>query len=582
MFISKRNKITNYAHYFLEATNSTHRQYEALRAYFVEGLSSSEAAKRFGYSTGSFRVLCHDFRQNPERQFFAAAAKGPQKAPKRDKVREVVIELRKGNLSIYDIQRSLREEGITLSAVSITKILKEEGFARLPRRADDERPDEIRAEKDHVADVRMLDLEPRSFHTRFGGLFLFLPYLSVIRLESIIEKAGLPGSKMIPASHAMRSLLALKLFGNSRYSHIMSYVFDEGLALFAGLNAIPKRSFLAEYSSRVDPRSYPGLMNQWFDKVGEIGLKRGVSFNLDFHTIPFYGEDELVEKHYMTRLSHRHKGMLAFLAHDADKHVLCYANASVSKESQNDEILRFIDFWKKRTGKLPEELIFDSKLTTYGNLNRLNHKGIQFITLRRRTDNILDELYCLPSSAWRRITLSNIARAYRNPRIVDQKIKLDHYDGLIRQIAIRDFGHEEATLLLTNQFTRSASSLIDRYAKRMIIENAISDGIDFFHIDALSSSVAIKVDCDLQLTLMASSLYRLLGAQIGGQYETAKSRRIFRDFIDAIAVITISENEIIVRFQKRAHNPLLKAAGFADKPARIPWLGNKLLTFNLG
>src|SRR4030043_1409202 len=582
MFISKRNRITNYVHYFLDATNSTHRQYEALRAYFVEGLSSSEAAKRFGYSEGSFRVLCHDFRKNPQRQFFVVVSKGPHKAPKRDQVREKVIELRKGNLSIYDIHRILREEGITLSAVSITKILKEEAFARLPRRADDERPDELRAEKHHVADVRMLNLKPRSFHTRFGGLFLFLPYLSIVQLENIIEKAGLPESKMIPAPHAIRSLLALKLFGNSRYSHIMSYVFDEGLALFAGLNAIPKRSFLAEYSNRIDPRSYPRLMNRWFDKVGEIGLTRGVSFNLDFHTIPFYGEDELVEKHYMARLSHRHKGMLAFLAHDADKPVLCYANASASKQSQNDEILRFVDFWKKRTGKLPEELIFDSKLTTYENLNRLNHKGIRFITLRRRTDTILYELYQLPSSSWRRITLSNIARAYRNPRILDQKIKLDHYDGLIRQIAIRDFGHEEATLLLTNQLTRSASSLIDRYAKRMIIENAISDGIDFFHIDALSSSVAIKVDCDLQLTLMASSLYRLLGAQIGGHYETAKSRHIFRDFIDAIAIITISENEIIVRFQKRAHNPLLKAAGFADNPVRIPWLGNKLLIFHLG
>src|SRR4030042_5976043 len=346
MFISKRNKITGYSNYFLHPANSTHRQYEALRAYFVEGLSSSEAAKRFGYSTGSFRVLCHDFRRNPERNFFIAAAKGPQRAPKRDKVREIVIELRKGNLSIYDIHRSLRKERILLSTVSIAKILKEEVFARLPRRADDERPEQIKTEKDHVADARMMNLEARSFHTRFGGLFFFLPFLRAIQLDSIIEKAGFPGSKMIPAPHAVRSLLALKLFGNSRYSHIMSYVFDEGLALFAGLNAIPKRSFLAEYSNRIDPRSYPRLMNRWFDKVGEIGLTRGVSFILDFHTIPFYGEDELVEKHYMTRLSHRHKGMLAFLAHDNDKHVLCYANATVSKESQNDEILRFVDFWK--------------------------------------------------------------------------------------------------------------------------------------------------------------------------------------------------------------------------------------------
>jgi transposase len=582
MFISEREELTILASVFINPTNPVHRQYEALRAYYVDRHSSAEAAKRFRYTSGSFRVLCHDFRKCPDKKFFIEPVKGPQKAPKRDQSREKVIELRKGNLSIYDIQRCLRETGIILSTVSITKILKEEGFARLPRRADDERPDEKRAEKDAVADVRELELSPQSFHTRYGGLFLFLPYLGRIRFDTIMEKAGLPGTKMVPSPHAIRSLLALKLFGNARYSHIMSYVFDKGLALFAGLNAIPKRSFLGEYSSRIDPRSYPRLMDSWFDEIGKIGLERGVSFNLDFHTIPFYGEDELIEKHYVPRRSHKQKGMLAFLAHDADKHVFCYANATVSKASQNDEILRFIDFWEKRTGKLPEELIFDSKLTTYTNLNHLNHKGVRFMTLRRRTDTVLDELYRMSSSAWRRIELHNIARAYRTPRIIDQKIELDDYEGTIRQIAIRDLGHEEPTLLLTNQLTRPAASLIDRYAKRMVIENAIADGIDFFHIDALSSSVAIKVDCDLQLTLMASSLYRLLGAQIGGQYVTAKSRRIFRDFIDATAHVTIAERDIFVQFQKRAHNPLLKAAGFADKPVRIPWLGNKRLHFQLG
>lgn len=582
MFFSEQKELTKIAEVFLCPTNPAHRQYEALRAYYIDRVSSAEAAKRFGYTAGSFRVLCHDFRKSPDKRFFIEPVKGPQKAPKRDQSREKVIELRKGNLSIYDIQRCLRESGIKLSTVSITKILKEEGFARLPRRADEERPGKKQVEKDAVADVRELDLSPRSFHTRYGGLFLFLSYIGRIHFDSIMEKAALPGTKMVPAPHAIRSLLALKLYGNARYSHIMSYVFDQGLALFAGLNAIPKRSFLGEYSSRIDPRSYPRLMDSWFDGVGKIGLERGVSFNLDFHTIPFYGEDELIEKHYVPRRSQKQKGMLAFLAHDADKQVFCYANATVSKGSQNDEILRFVEFWEQRTGKLPEELIFDSKLTTYANLNHLNHKGIRFMTLRRRTDAMLDELYRMSSSAWRRIELHNIARAYRTPRIIDQKIELDDYDGPIRQIAIRDLGHENPTLLLTNQLTRPASGLVDRYAKRMVIENAIADGIDFFHIDALSSSVAIKVDCDLQLTLMASSLYRILGAQIGGQYVTAKSRRIFRDFIDATAHVTITEGDIVVQFQKRAHNPLLKAAGFADKPVRIPWLGNKRLQFLLG
>ena len=114
---------------------------------------------------------------------------------------------------------------------------------------------------------------------------------------------------------------------------------------------------------------------------------------------------------------------------------------------------------------------------------------------------------------------------------------LADYVGPIRQITVADLGHEEPTLLLTNQLQRSPAKLIGRYAQRMLIENNIEDGVDFFHMDALSSAVALKVNCDLQLTLMASSLYRYLGQRIGNGYETAKSRHLFRDFIDATAQI---------------------------------------------
>ena len=129
---------------------------------------------------------------------------------------------------------------------------------------------------------------------------------------------------------------------------------------------------------------------------------------------------------------------------------------------------------------------------------------------------------------------------------------------------------------------RSPAKLIERYAQRMLIENAIADGIDFFHMDALSSAVAMKVSCDLQLTLMASSLYRLFGARIGNGYATAKSSHIFRDFIDASADIAITEDALQVRFQKRAHNPLLLAAGLQDTDIPIPWLDNKQLRIVFG
>jgi hypothetical protein len=579
---SLQDKVTDLAQVFLTPANTTHRQYEALRAYFVEHLPSAVAAQRFGYSPGSFRVLCHQFRQDPHRPFFLPSAKGPKTAPKMDRARQEVIALRKQNLSIYDISQTLKRSDRALSPAAIALILKEEGFARLPRRRDDERPRQARPTAADVADARQLDLSGRHFRTKFGGLFLFLPSLAQVPLDAMLAQIGFPGSKMVPAAHALRSLLALKLFGNARHSHVMSSVFDEGLALFAGLNVIPKRAFLTEYSCRIDPACYPVFMHRWFHAIGKLGLPRGASFHLDFHTIPYHGDDALVEKHYVSKRSRRQKGLLAFVAEDAEQRVFCYANGDVRKDQQNDEILRFVEFWKKRTGRLPEEVVFDSKLTTYPNLDRLNGMVVNFITLRRRSGKLLGQIHLRPPSAWRRIELDNIARTYRTPRVLDELITLRGYDGPIRQLTIADLGHEEPTLLLTNQLRRSPAKLIERYAQRMIIENSIADGIDFFHMDALSSAVAMKVNCDLQLTLMASSLYRLLGARIGHGYERAESRHIFRDFVDATATVSIDEKQIAVQFPKRAHNPLLVAAGFDKTNIPVSWLGGKRLALAFG
>lgn len=582
MFKSSSGDITDLARPFLQPSNATHRQYEALRAYFVERLPSAEAARRFGYTPGSFRVLCHQFRQNRQRPFFLPPAQGPQAAPKTDPVRRQVIALRKQNLSIYDISRALEEAGQRLSPVAVSLILKEEGFARLPRRRDEERPGTVHPQVAPVADVRQLDLSPRRFRTRFAGLFLFLPDLARIPLDRMLKEAGFPGSKMIPAGAAMRSLLALKLIGNARRSHIMSEVLDEGLALFAGLNRIPKRSFLTEYSCRIDPACYPRILRLWFDAVAKLGLGRGRSFDLDFHTIPFHGQDALIEKHYVSKRSRRQKGILAFLAQDAERRVFCYANAQVRKQEQSDEILRFVEFWRERTGEHPGELIFDSKLTTYANLDRLNQRGIAFITLRRRSRQMLQQIHQEPLSAWRRLELPSVSRTYRTPRILDRQITLAHYRGPLRQLTIADLGHEEPTLLLTNQLRASPARLIARYAQRMIIENGIQDGVDFFHMDALSSAVAMKVTCDLQLTLMAGALYRLLGTQVGHGYESAKSRHIFRDLLSGTGLVTLTESEVIVRLHKRAHNPLLIAAGFPGTHAPISWLAGKRLRLDFG
>jgi transposase len=337
--MSANSQVTGLAHHFLQPANATHRQYEALRAFFIEELPSAEAAQRFGYSPQSFRVLVHRFRQDPSRAFFLPPNRSPRQAPKKERARSLIITLRKQNLSIYDISRALARDGVLYSPVAVAQLLHEEGFARLPRRGDDERPPGAKPTTADVADVRELNLEPRHIRSQCGGLFLFLPFLAQIPCDDILRQADFPGSTMIPAAHAMRSLLALKLFGSARHSHVMSSVLDEGLALFAGLNVIPKRSFLTEYSCRIDPAAYPRLMSLWFDALGKLKLKRGTSFDLDFHTIPFHGDDVILEKHYVSKRSRRQKGVLAFLAQDADTRVFCYANGQLRKHQHNDEIL---------------------------------------------------------------------------------------------------------------------------------------------------------------------------------------------------------------------------------------------------
>jgi hypothetical protein len=579
---TRKNRITSSpeAQFFLSPEKPLQRQYEAFRAYFAEGRPSAEVARDFGYTPGSFRVLCHHFRHDPQQRerFFQDVCRGPQSAPRRDRVRERVVALRKKNLSVYDIQRELQAEGQDISINSLSILLREEGFVRLPRRKDEERPETLRPEAAPIADVRKLDLLPRQFRTRVAGLFLFAPLMKDLDLRAFAKKAELPGTQMIPAEQALRSLLALKLIGTERKSHVMDLVFDEGLALFAGLNAIPKRSYLAAYSSRIGSKANLHFMQEWFMHVQKAGLARGSSIDLDFHTVAANTEKEPLDKHYVSRRSRSQKGVLVFLARDAEQRVLCYSNSAMPKSERADEILRFVDFWKQQTGHVPEELVFDSQLTTYGNLAKLDEQGIRFLTLRRRTRKMLAEIYARPASAWRRITLKSLTRTYRNPRVLDERIPLKDYGTEpLRQLSIIDLGHEEPTLLLTNDLRSSPATLITRYAQRMLIENGIAEAIHFFHIDALSSMVPLKVDFDLQLTLMGSSLYRLMAQKLAQPYQRATAKTIYNSLLNVGGLVEIQKKSITVTLDKRAHNPFLVDSGLADGRVPVPWLGGRAL-----
>ena len=568
MIIGAPKELSQLRRFFLEPRLPKHRQYEALRAYLVEGRPAQQVARAFGYSLNSFHVLCHHFRREAQLAFFLFPRHGPQTQPKKSAARDLIVHLRKQNHSVYEISQTLKDRHCSLSPTAVREVLKAEGFAPLLRRRDEERPRQPRPTVEPVADVREFSLAPRTFTTRCGGLFLFLADWVRLQAEKLAPGAGLPGSKMIPAEHALWCCLALKLWSLERKSHVMAWVADEGLALFAGLNAFPKKSFLLEYSSRIDHRQTTRLLSAWHESIHPTDLLPGESFNLDFHSVPYYGEHPVVERHYVSARSRSQPSILVFLAQDADTHVFCYSNADLRKGEQAEEVFQFIAFWKRAHGQLPRHLVFDSKLTTYQGLARLDKMQIPFITLRRRSPQLLKEIALLPRSAWRTIELDVPTRKYRTPRVYEQTIPLA--GRVLRQMFVQDLGHDEPTILLTNQRHTPAPALLTRYAQRMLIENALSDAVRFFHIDALSSAVGLKVDFDMALLVLASGLYRLVARRMRG-YGDAQARQIFRDLIDMSADVEVSDKEVTVSFHRRAHLPILLASDLMEKLVPVPW-----------
>ena len=580
MHIGAPKDLSAVRRFFLEPRTPKQRQYEALRAYFVEGHPSHAVARAFGYAVSTFHVLCHHFRREADPIFFATPRRGPRSQPKKSAARDLIVALRKRNYSVYEISESLKAQQRPLSPTAVREVLKAEGFAALPRRLDEERPVGPRPTVEPVADVRAFALAPRRFTTACGGLFLFLPDLVRLNLEGATQDARLPGSKMIPAGHAVRAALALKLWSIERKSHVMALLADEGFALFAGLNAFPKKSFLSEYSCRIDHTKTMRWLAAWHAHVTGEPLFPGASFNLDFHSVPYYGEHPVVQKHFVSMRSRRQPSVLVFLAQDADTHAFCYANADLRKGEEAEEVFRFIAFWKRTHGTLPPHLVFDSKLTTYDGLARLDELSIPFITLRRRSPTLLKEIVLLPRSAWRTVELDVPTRKYRTPRYYEQPVTLA--GRRFRQLYLLDLGHEEPTILLTNDHRSSPKALITRYAQRMLIENALSDAVRFFHMDALSSAVGLKVDFDMTLLVVASGLYRLLAGRMRG-YGDAQARQIFRDLVAMPATVTVTEHEVEVSFHRRSHLPIILASGLMDHPVAVPWWSGRslrLTTYN--
>jgi len=565
---------------FLRPREALHRQYEALRAFFVEEASAAQVAARFGYTLHTVNALVRDFRKAPDVGAFFATRK-PGRRPADDEVREEIVRLRKQNCSVYDIQAILSEGDIRLSYRAIARLLRDEGFARLPRRLDEERPPLGVA---HPAEPPRADIEeqrytPRtSLTTEGGGVFLFVPLLVELGFDQVVAKAGYPGSKAIPPLNYLLSALAMKLLGKERWSHVMSVSFDAGLGLFAGLNVLPKTTALTTYSYRTHRGMNLRFLSQWVRRLRGTDLLPGRTFNLDFSPIPHRGRESVLERNYISKRSRAEKSMLTFLAQDGETRAFCYSNATCLKRDRNDEVLAFVDYWRKAYRRKPPHLVFDSKLTTYEVLGKLDAQGILFITLRARGKRLVRDLASLPPSEWKTVRLDVPHREFQRPKVHESTFVTRPAALRLRQLAVRDLGHEQPTLLLTNDWASGPKEILARYAQRMLIENGIAEQIGFFHFDALSSAIALPVDFDVTLTLVAHSLYKLLTHQLRG-YETLTPKRAFRKVVDRRAHIHIGERGIEVVYPRLAYNPVLTAAGFEAAEVPVPWWGGRHLCF---
>ncbi|MBF0134242.1 MAG: transposase [Magnetococcales bacterium] len=564
----------------MNPTSSLHRRYEALKAFYHEGLSADAAAAKFGFAPSFFKKMRYEFGKDLREgvyPFFLEKKPGPKERLTSDETVERIVSLRKQNYSINDIKVVLDAEGRTISLETIDKILKADGFAPLPKRTRQQRLAITLPKKFQAPKSVTLDLVNQEFTTETGvGPIIFMPLIEKLGIVEAIKTSDFPETSEISNVQSILSFLALKLMGNYRWSHDTSWNMDRGLGLFAGLNVLPKSTTLSTYSYRVTRQTNLKLLTKlahiFKDDENEDG-----EFNLDFKAIPHWGEVSVLEKNWSGARSKAIKSLLSLIVQDPSTGYLSYTDAEVKHRDQNDAVLDFVDFWKNGRGIAPKMLIFDSKLTTYENLNKLNQskEKIKFLTLRRRSKNILERAEKIPAEEWEKINIERTKGKYQLVRVHDGKTTLRHYEGDVREIILTDHGRQKPAFLITNDFDLDVKQIIRKYARRWLVEQEIAEQISFFHLNNPSSSIVVKVDFDLTLSLLAHNLFRVLANAIPG-FEHCTADTISRKFLENGARIEINDNVVTVHLKKKTHIPLLFSLPWIKETTQISWLGIKI------
>ena len=563
------------AKYFLEPSTPAQRRYEALQAYLVDEIPAAEVARRFSYSTATLHQLAAELRAG-RTDFFRSSKPGPKGPRKSATVRDRVLTLRARDASVTEIAAALRAEGTPVSAQTVWAILHAEGIERLGRRRGGGPPPRLEPIR-----ARALPGWPTgaTWPCDHAGLYLLMPAMVTLGLDALVAKARYPSTTVLSSFHSIGAHVLLKCSRHGRVANAFPLGADPGLGLALGLCALPKATHLTSYSYRVRRVSNVAFLEGLAKRCTEVGLYSGeAGLNLDFHAVRHHGNEVPLERHYVPSRSQRTRSVLTFFAQDHASTEMVYANADVTKAEQAVEVLAFAEYWSRVSGRDPGLLCFDSQLTNYAVLDELCARGITFLTLRQRGKKVLEELADLPASAWTTHTLRRSGR-YRRPQIHEDVVRLKGVGHPLRQIAVRNIGHEEPTLLITNDLAQAAAKdLFARYAERMIIENELDADISGFHLNALSSGLPLNVDLDTTLTVAAGNCYRLLARTLP-RYELATPDRIWRHFLDDTGTVTVADDHVRVDLALRTYTPVLIDAGFPELDISIPWWGGRKLRF---
>jgi transposase len=564
--------------YFTRPLSAWQRKYEALRASFVDRLSAGLVAERFGFSASYVRLLCHQFRHGKIDIYEPAPEGMALRRRVNSQTRGKIVTLRSQRLSAGEIAELLNEEGIELSIRTVERVLAEEGLPKLPRRIRRKIGLTVKGAEvpERATSISIGHVEGNRMESTCAGVFLFAPFIAQLGLDEIVEAARLPGNKVISARNYFLSFLALKLLGTERYAHVGDHAFDPVLGLFAGLNVLPKCTALSTYSYSLDEAHLTRLQQAFVSRTSRMGLYRGDIVNLDFHTVPHYGEESVLEEHWAGARGKRMKGALTLFAQDTHSRLILYTAADILRQEADDQVLAFLSFWKRLRRGVKPMLIFDSKFTTYENLSGLNRQGIKFITLRRRGRKLVEDVKKL--EPWRRITIAHDKRKYPNPLVHESQVELRGYNGKLRQIIMRGNGHEEPAFLITNDLDTPTELVVGNYACRWRVENGIAEAVKFFHLNALSSPILIKIHFDVVMTMIADTFYWRLAQNLRG-FEDCNAPKLYRHFIKGKGEVAVRQNQITVTFPKRAHNPILRAVPWNRFPQELPWLDGAKLAF---